>query len=110
MPGRMELTEFAELSQRLLESDQSGPEDILCSFGAGILGLLRRRFRDVWREAAAVSPSPMLPDDRRPRLVSATTNELPRPIRIPAIAALIASMLALVLVIVLTPETPSPSA
>lgn len=50
MPGRMELTEDADLSQRLLENDQSCLDDILRSFGAGILGLLRRRFRDVLRE------------------------------------------------------------
>ena len=50
MPGRIELTEDAELSQRLLENDQGCLDDILRSFGAGILGLLRHRFRDVLRE------------------------------------------------------------
>ncbi|MEJ7591774.1 MAG: VIT domain-containing protein [Planctomycetaceae bacterium] len=59
--------------------------------------------------AAPNSAAPLLPVDQRPRLVSATTNEPPRPIRIPALAALLASLLALVSVIVLTPEAPSRS-
>jgi RNA polymerase sigma factor (sigma-70 family) len=46
----MELTEDADLSQRLLENDQGCLEDILRSFGAGIIGLLRRRFGEVLRE------------------------------------------------------------
>jgi len=46
----MELTEDADLAQRLLENDQGCLDDILRVFGAGILGLLRRRFRDVLRE------------------------------------------------------------
>ena len=50
MPGRMELTDDDDLAQRLLENDQGCLDDILRSFGAGILGLLRRRFRDVLRE------------------------------------------------------------
>jgi len=36
----MELTEDTDLSRRLLENDQGCLDDILCSFGAGILGLL----------------------------------------------------------------------
>ena len=50
MPGRMELADDAEIAQRLLDHDQSCLSDILRSFGAGILGLLRRRFRDALRE------------------------------------------------------------
>ncbi len=50
MTGRMELTEDTELAQRLLGNDQSGLEDILRAFGAGVLALLRRRFREVLRE------------------------------------------------------------
>ena len=50
MPGRMELADDAEIAQRLLDNDQSCLSDILRSFGAGILGLLRRRFRDALRE------------------------------------------------------------
>ncbi len=50
MPGRMELTEDADLARRLLENDQGCLDDILRVFGAGILGLLRRRFRGVLRE------------------------------------------------------------
>jgi len=50
MPGRLELTEDADIAQRLLENDQGCLEEILRSFGAGILGLLRRRFRGVLRE------------------------------------------------------------
>ena len=61
-------------------------------------------------KAATGSAGPMRSNDQRPRLVSATTNEPPRPIKIPAIAALMASILALVSVIVLTPDTPSRAA
>ena len=50
MPGRMELTEDADIAQRLLGNDQSCVEDVLRSYGPGILALLRRRFRDVLRE------------------------------------------------------------
>ena len=50
MTGRMELTEDTELAQRLLENDQGGLEEILRAFGAAVLALLRRRFRDVLRE------------------------------------------------------------
>lgn len=50
MPGRLDVTEDADLAQRLLENDQSCLEEILRLFGAGILGLLRRRFRGVLRE------------------------------------------------------------
>ncbi|MEJ7591775.1 MAG: sigma-70 family RNA polymerase sigma factor [Planctomycetaceae bacterium] len=46
----MELTEDADLCQRLLENDQGCLDEILRSFGAGVLGLLRQRFRDVLRE------------------------------------------------------------
>ena len=71
-----------------------------------IVGKVNRLLNAAAKTAASGS-GPMLPVDQRPRLVSATTNEPPRPIRIPAIAALLASMLALVSVIMLTPETPS---
>ncbi len=50
MPGRMELADDAEIAQRLLDDDQSCLADILRVFGAGILALLRRRFRDALRE------------------------------------------------------------
>ena len=60
-------------------------------------------------KAAVNNVGLMLPNNQRPQLVSATTIEPARPIRIPAIAALVASMLALVSVIVLTPEAPSRS-
>ena len=50
MTGRMELTEDTELAQRLLENDQGSLEEILRAFGAGVLALLRRRFREVLRE------------------------------------------------------------
>lgn len=50
MAGRTELTADTELAERLHESDQGCLEDILRAFGAGILGLLRRRFRDALRE------------------------------------------------------------
>ena len=50
MPGRLDVTENADLAQRLLESDQSCLEEILRLFGAGILALLRRRFLEVLRE------------------------------------------------------------
>lgn len=50
MAGRIELTEDTELAERLHENDQGCLEDILRTFGAGILGLLRRRYREVLRE------------------------------------------------------------
>jgi len=50
MPGRLDVTEDADLAQRLLENDQGSLEEILRLFGAAILGLLRRRFREVLRE------------------------------------------------------------
>jgi RNA polymerase sigma factor (sigma-70 family) len=49
MPGRLDVTEDANLAQRLLENDQGCLEEILRLFGAGIWGLLRRRFREVLR-------------------------------------------------------------
>lgn len=50
MAGRMELTEDTELAQRLLENDQGSLDDVLRAFGAVVLALLRRRFREVLRE------------------------------------------------------------
>ena len=50
MVGRMELSEDAELAERLAENDQRCLEDLLRHFGPGVLGLLRSRFRDVLRE------------------------------------------------------------
>jgi RNA polymerase sigma factor (sigma-70 family) len=50
MAGRTELSEDTEFGVRLLEDDQACLEDILRAFGAGILGLLRRQFRDALRE------------------------------------------------------------
>jgi hypothetical protein len=42
MPGRLDVTDDADLARRLLKNDQSCLEDILRLFGQGILGLLRR--------------------------------------------------------------------
>ena len=50
MTGRIELMEDTDLAARLLEDDQSCLEELLRSFGGGILALLRRRFYDVLRE------------------------------------------------------------
>lgn len=50
MTGRIELMEDTDLAARLLEDDQSCLEELLRSFGSGILALLRRRFYDVLRE------------------------------------------------------------
>jgi RNA polymerase sigma factor (sigma-70 family) len=50
LAGRMELTEDADLAQRLHKNDQTCLEEILRNFGGGILILLRRRFHDMLRE------------------------------------------------------------
>ena len=47
LAGRMELTEDTDFVQQLHENDQTCREEILCSFGDGILILLRRSFHDV---------------------------------------------------------------
>ena len=73
-----------------------------------IVGKVNRLLNAAAKTSARGS-GPVLPVDQRPRLVTATTNEPSRPIRIPAVVALLASMLALVSVIMLMPETPSQS-
>ncbi len=50
MPGKLDVTDDADLARRLLKNDQSCLEDILRLFGQGILGLLRRQFWEVLRE------------------------------------------------------------
>ncbi|MEZ6032288.1 MAG: sigma-70 family RNA polymerase sigma factor [Planctomycetaceae bacterium] len=50
MPGRLDVTDDADLARKLLKNDQSCLEDILRLYGQGIMGLLRRQFREVLRE------------------------------------------------------------